>query len=128
MKTPPHSVEWLDAVRTKEGIQSDYRLAELLDTPRAAICQQRSGKNEMNARTAITVARLLGVPELMVLGAVMYHSDRERNREFWLSVWEEAGGRRYSGPPPHGRPFPPDAEPASGPRKAAARPPATGQG
>lgn len=108
MKIPPHSVEWLDAVKTKTGIGSDYALAEELGITRQAICQQRAGKQEMSTRAAVTAAQILGVPVLVVLAAVMYHGDRVNNQQFWLEVWERAeADRKGSGPPPRGRQSPP---------------------
>lgn len=120
MTTPEKSVQWLDRIREERGVESDYKLAQLLGVSKVAISQQRSGKNEMSVRAAVRAAELLNLPALLVIASVMYHGDRESNREFWLMQWKaQTEARRRNAQPPHGHPSPPSAREPLAPDTAA---------
>ena len=108
-KTPPTTVEWLDMVKERCGIGSDYKLAELLGVTRQAISQQRAGKQCMSIMSAVRVAEALKLPSQAVIAGVMYYGDRETNRGFWADRWARAWPtvQRRIGQPPHGHPSQP---------------------
>jgi hypothetical protein len=81
MKT---TVEWLDAVKRKHGLDSDYKLAKLLHVETQNISHYRAGRRYMDAYTAARVAELLKVDPLKVIAAC--EGERARNEEqrtFW---------------------------------------------
>jgi|SRR5690606_22761004 len=101
-KAPPAPVEWLDMVKERNGITSDYKLAEVLGVTRQAISQQRSGKQAMSVMSAVKVAEALKLPTQAVMAAVMYYSD-PKNRGFWKDRWARAWPvvRKRIEQPPH---------------------------
>lgn len=86
MTEPQAASYWLDRVKTKEGLTSDYQLAQRLHVNRAAINQQR-GKGSMSTETAIRIGWLLGLNPLAILASSS--AARELKPEavnFWLEV------------------------------------------
>lgn len=88
-KAPPAATKWLDMVKERCEIKSDYKLAEVLGVTRQAISQQRSGKQAMSVMSAVKVAEALKLPTQAVIAAVMYYSD-PKNRGFWADRWVRA--------------------------------------
>lgn len=94
MKT---TLEYLDAVKAKFGIESDYALAPRIGVTRAAISKYRNKKDHMGDETAIRVAALLELDTALVLAAV--HVERARSdteRAAWLELFERLGGLAVS--------------------------------
>lgn len=89
---------WLDRVKRERNIESDYHLSEVLNTTRQAISQQRNGKQEMSAKTAIRVAWLLRVNPITVLASVYFSREKDPSiRAFWKEVFRSTrrkGDRR----------------------------------
>lgn len=79
------TVDYLDRVKARHGLTSDYALAKLLGLTRASVSLLRSGRNRPDDSTAIKIAHLLGVdPGLVVAQA---HADRAKTPEE-RAVWE----------------------------------------
>src|SRR5258708_29549327 len=66
MKT---TVQFLDAVRARYGLTSDYQLAKLLGLKQQAISHYRKGRT-WGAETAVKVAELLKLPAVYVLACM----------------------------------------------------------
>lgn len=79
--------EWLDAVKSQHGIESDYRLAKVLGVATQNVTNWRTGRNGMDAYTAAKVAELLNVDALKVIASA--EAERARNdekRSFWRKL------------------------------------------
>lgn len=95
MTKPQAASYWLDRVKQEAKVPSDYKLATLLCIARAAVSQQRSGKNSLGAETAIRIGWILGVHPLEVLGSANAATAKDdTTRSFWLEVMS-----RYSNQP-----------------------------
>lgn len=78
------TLEYLDAVKAKEGLKSDYQLAQKLETSTAAIGQYRSGKRVMDDYTAARVAELLEMPPLLLIAQANAEREKdETKRAYW---------------------------------------------
>lgn len=60
------TVDYLDACKAKLGIESDYRLAKELGLRPSAISAYRNAGGTFSKRTAMKVAKILGVHHLTV--------------------------------------------------------------
>lgn len=79
------TVEYLDAVKARHDLKSDYALAKLLHITPTTIYTYRAGRGEMDATTAVKVAELLAVNPLGVIAAVeLARAKSEQSRKVWL--------------------------------------------
>jgi len=86
MKT---TTEFLDAVKTKTGTQSDYAIAPILNVTRGAVSLWRNGKGTFDDETAEKVADLLGVSPVFVMACA--HAERAKNptvKKHWYEAAE----------------------------------------
>jgi predicted transcriptional regulator len=91
MKT---TIDYLDEMKAKHGMPSDYAAAKALGVSRASISLYRTGKNQFDNFTAAKVADLLGVDVLEIIAAVNHERSKDdERRAFWLSLWEKSGGK-----------------------------------
>jgi transcriptional regulator with XRE-family HTH domain len=84
MKT---TIEYLDAVKDKIGISSDYALAKKLGFSLSAVSSYRCGRRVFDDDAALTVAQFLGINPLIVIA----ESNAERAktpemRDRWMDV------------------------------------------
>lgn len=87
------TLHFLDAVKARHGLKSDYSLAPLLGITRSAVSKFRSGKDFFGDSTAIRVAELLEIDPAIVLASV--HAERaksEAEKTAWRSIIEKLGG------------------------------------
>ncbi|BEV15583.1 helix-turn-helix domain-containing protein [Herbaspirillum sp. DW155] len=85
MKTP----EYLDAVKRKLDLPSDYALAKVLGVTRGSVSNLQAGKSAMCDETAVRVAEILGMPSGQVL--IDMHMERSKAPEVraaWQSVMQ----------------------------------------
>ncbi|OXY50865.1 hypothetical protein [Salmonella enterica] len=75
MKTP----EYLEAVKRKLDLPSDYALAKAIGVTRSAVSLQQAGKTAMGDETAVRVAEILGMPSGRVL--IDIHMERSKAPE-----------------------------------------------
>jgi predicted transcriptional regulator len=91
MKT---TVEYLDEVRAKHGLRSDYALAKVLNATRSGISSYRVGRTSFDNMTAAKVADLLGINPMEVIAAINHERAKsDETRAFWTSLWEKSGGK-----------------------------------
>ncbi|MDL5400743.1 helix-turn-helix domain-containing protein, partial [Escherichia coli] len=55
------TTEYLDAVKVKQGIQSDYALAKQLGVSTSAIISYRNGRAALGIETSMKVGQILGI-------------------------------------------------------------------
>ncbi|MNE81366.1 hypothetical protein D3C80_1780080 [compost metagenome] len=97
MKIPKDTNYWLDRVKKERTLSSDSAVAELLGATRQAVSQQRAGKNQMSIKSAIQTGWILGIDPLEVIGAVMFHTEKNNKNgdpEFWRALWVRKCGER----------------------------------
>ncbi|UEP45627.1 DUF3693 domain-containing protein [Burkholderia sp. B21-005] len=87
MKT---TLEYLDAVREKLDLPSDYAAAKHLHVTRAAVSRYRQGDATFDDTTALRVAAILDIDPMEVIAAV--NAERARDDET-RSLWETAWGK-----------------------------------
>ena len=79
------TIEYLDAVKQRHSLPSDYALAKLLRVDQTTISTYRSGRGEMDATTAVKVAELLAVNPLSVIASVeLARAKKDDARKIWL--------------------------------------------
>lgn len=87
------TLHFLDAVKARHSLPSDYALAPLLRITRSEVSRLRNGKNYLGDSTAIRVAELLAIDSGIVIAAV--HAERaksDQERTAWTSIFEKLGG------------------------------------
>lgn len=90
MKTTP---EFLDAVKAKYNLPSDYALQSVLGITKASISRLRNGKDYFGDTTAMRVAEVLGIDPGFVIACA--HRERAKTAEekaVWASMMEKLGG------------------------------------
>lgn len=90
MKT---TVEFLDAVRTKHALESDYQLSKHLGCTRAGISSYRTGRSLLDEEMACKVATDLGLSTGYVLSCIA--SERAKKPEVkaaWAYAAQMLGG------------------------------------
>lgn len=86
MIKPRTTVEFLDAIKDRHDLPSDYALAKILDVHRQAISRYRHG-GTFDEEMAIKVGNLLDIPGGYVNACVMAErTKRPEVREMWQSV------------------------------------------
>jgi transcriptional regulator with XRE-family HTH domain len=91
MKT---SAEWLDALQTRYGWETDYVTARNLGTSRSNVSHWRTGYSSMDDETALKIAALLSIPEGYILACVQAErqgTKRPAVRDAWERVARQLG-------------------------------------
>ncbi len=84
------TIEYLDAVKTRLGITSDYALAKALGWPQATISGYRTGRRYFDDDAALSVAAALDVHPLQVIASA--NAERAKTpeqRARWSGVMEK---------------------------------------
>ena len=92
------TTEYLDAVKTRAALTSDYQLARLLGLEPSNITMYRKERRVMDDYTAARVAELLDIDELEVIAQA--NAEREKDaakRAFWEHK-AKAARQRTGGP------------------------------
>lgn len=90
MKTTP---EFLDALKAKLGVGSDYALAKILEVTRAQLSRYRNGHDHFSDQMALKVASLLDVEAGLIVAAC--HAERAKTdaeKTLWRGMFERLGG------------------------------------
>ena len=80
------TVEFLDALRARLDIKSDYALRLSLDVTKAAVSDYRTGKSHFSDEVALRVAALLDLDPGYVLACI--HAERTK-RPLVRDAWEK---------------------------------------
>ncbi|AOJ83804.1 hypothetical protein WS86_24565 [Burkholderia savannae] len=90
MKT---TVEYLDAIKSRLNLPSDYAIAKALGLTRAAVSKQRLGHSVFDDTTALRVAEILDVDPMEVIAAANAERARdEATRRLWERAWGKVTG------------------------------------
>ncbi|MBU9320385.1 hypothetical protein KTE24_06900 [Burkholderia gladioli] len=87
MKT---TVDYLDAVKAKLDLPSDYAAAKHLRVTRASVSRYRLGEGAFDDTTALRVAEILGVDPLEVIASANAERARDdETRQLWVRTLEK---------------------------------------
>ncbi|HEY8085315.1 MAG TPA: DUF3693 domain-containing protein [Methylophilaceae bacterium] len=87
------TIDYLDAVKIRHGVVSDYALAKILGISQPTISNYRVKLSPMDDKVCIRVAELLKIEPAAVLASV--HIDRaksEDEKKVWKSIYDRVGG------------------------------------
>ena len=88
-----NTCDFLNAVKARHGIESDYQLAKKLGFTPQMVSRYRVGKDQLSDSAAIKVANLLEIDPAIVLASV--HAERAKAPEekaAWTTILERLGG------------------------------------
>jgi plasmid maintenance system antidote protein VapI len=83
------TIEFLDALKAKLGVTSDYALAAKLGITRAAVSGYRTGRDYFGDEMAVTVGELLGINPAFVMTCA--HAERAKAgkvKNYWIAAAE----------------------------------------
>lgn len=84
---------FLDAVKVRKALPSDYALAAELGITRSAVSRLRNRKDFFGDSTAIRVAELLEIdPAIVVAAAHAERAKKPEERAVWESMIQKLGG------------------------------------
>nr|WP_315540550.1 hypothetical protein [uncultured Comamonas sp.] len=82
------AAEWIDLVKTKAGIESDYGVAKFIGLTKQAVSTYRTRVNTLDENAAILVAQALGErPEAVILDQA---AERVKSPEIRASLLDTA--------------------------------------
>jgi predicted transcriptional regulator len=85
-----NTLEYLDAVKERLGIESDYALANRLGVKQPTITSYRKGRSRMSDDVALKVSEILQLHPLQVIAAAnAERAETDAQREKWLSLMEK---------------------------------------
>lgn len=90
MQIPATTVEFLDALKARKGLSTDYQLFKALGWKQTTVSSYRRGRSAMAGPHAIRVADELGLPREYVLACM--EAERENNDQV-ADVWRELAHR-----------------------------------
>ena len=79
-----NSAKFLDAIKKKHGIQTDYRLSQILEISHSRISMYRNGKREFDEDTCVLVAMELDEPMEYVMAEIQaVRASRTKHEAAW---------------------------------------------
>lgn len=85
-----NTIELLEAVKVRRGIESDYALAKVLGITQQAVSSYRAGNSKISDDVALTVAEILQLNPLQVIAlANAERAKTEAQKARWLDVMEK---------------------------------------
>lgn len=89
-----NTLQYIDALKKKLGISSDYAIAKALNVPRATVSNYRTGRSAFEARIALRVAELLEIDA----GRVLVDMEIERARDAQTrTLWKRIASKVAAG-------------------------------
>ncbi|WP_082864473.1 helix-turn-helix domain-containing protein [Caballeronia temeraria] len=87
------TVQYLDEVREKLELPSDYAAAKALGVTRAAVSSWRVGRSAPDELTCARIAEALGIEPIEVIAASQFERSKDEHaRAVWESIWGKAAG------------------------------------
>ena len=87
------TVNFLDAVKSRRGVISDYQLAKIIGVSQQTVSRYRVGKDYLGDSTAIRVAELLEIdPAIVVAAAHAERAKKPEERRVWEGIIQKLGG------------------------------------
>lgn len=84
------TIDYLDAVKTRLNLPSDYAAAKALGVTRSAVSRYRNGVGVFDEIVAIRVAELLQIEPIEVIAACKAESAPDEHiRSVWIGTWEK---------------------------------------
>ena len=81
------TIEFLNALKAKNGGASDYRISQLLGCTRASVSKYRTGRSFFDNQTAIKMAKLLDVDAGYIAACVhLERAKSDEEKELWSSI------------------------------------------
>lgn len=78
------SCDYLEMVKEKLNLSSDYALAKALQTSPTAICNYRKGRSHFDVRMSVKVAEILEKNPMSVIADVeIERSKKDSDKNFW---------------------------------------------
>ena len=78
------TAKFLDAVKARHGLASDYALAKVLEISRQEISNYRTGRHALGVKVCFKIAALLDCDAASVIAAVESERARtDQDRDFW---------------------------------------------
>lgn len=91
MKT---TIQYLDAVKRKLKLPSDYAAAKALCVTRAAISKYRRGVSTFDDLTAVRVSEILEIEPMEIIASCNAARTRDKEaRAVWKRLWKKARDR-----------------------------------
>ncbi len=90
MKT---TLDFLDSIKKKHGLTSDYQLAKLMDCQPSALSNYRNGRSRLDDNAALKVADLLEIDPVFVFACI--HAERAKEakeKAVWTRMATMASG------------------------------------
>lgn len=85
-----NTVQYIDAVKKKLGIESDYAVAKALGISKQAVCRYTQGKGAFDDEIAIRVAEMLDIaPAKVLLDCHMERSKNPQVQAVWFGLMEK---------------------------------------
>lgn len=85
--------QYLDEVKEKLGLPSDYAVAKALGLTRASVSSYRCGRTFPDDLACARIADALGIEVMEVIAATNYQrSKTDEARHLWESIWGKAAG------------------------------------
>jgi transcriptional regulator with XRE-family HTH domain len=87
------TTDWLNALKHKTKISSDYGIAKLLELTPQRISRYKQKNDFLGPETAAKVADALGIDAAVIYAAC--HAERSRNdreRAIWTRIYQDIGG------------------------------------
>ena len=87
------TVDFLDAVKSRHSLPSDYALAPFLGITKQEVSKLRNGKVYLGDSTALQVAKLLEIdPAEVIASAYFERAKRPEEKAVWQSIMKRLGG------------------------------------
>jgi transcriptional regulator with XRE-family HTH domain len=87
------TVQYLDAVKDRLDLPSDYAIAKALNVTRAAVSSYRTGRSMPDDLVCARIAAVIGVEPMEVIAAINYQRAKNDDaRSLWESIWGKAAG------------------------------------
>jgi transcriptional regulator with XRE-family HTH domain len=94
------TIDYLNAVQSRYGLTSDYKLAQKLGITRGSVSYFRMNKGVMCEDTAAFVAQLLDLPPARVIAHANAERARRSNAPTLLQVWLDVAAK-FGAEPTH---------------------------
>jgi len=89
--------EYLNAVKAKTGVASDYALSKVLDISRQQVSKYRNNNEFLSDLTCVKVASILEIDPMIVISAINAERSRnEKEKAVWTALFEKLGGMAAS--------------------------------
>lgn len=85
--------QYLDALKNRHNLPSDYKLAQLLGTTRQTISNYRHGRKHFSDQTALQISGLLDIPAAKIMIDMRVERTKDKDvRNAWKEAMEYMGG------------------------------------